>query len=264
MNSNRIGVFDSGVGGLTALKEINRLLPYENKAYIGDNANAPYSGNTEGELLRIARQNVDLLLRKEVKAILIACGTLSSTVLPFLQNEYSLPILGVIEPTAVRAACSTKTGKVLVFSTVTTARSHAFSKAIDKIDKHIQCQEIGCFKLAPMIERGIISRNNIELKNAIKEYAGPVKEWGADTIILGCTHYPVVAESFTDFLGDVNIVEAGKEGAIAFKELLVEKDLLSDSMCLGKSDIFFTGAAETFEATGKYLLGETFSASKII
>ena len=231
-------------------------MPNESVVYLGDNANAPYSGKPTEELKDITRRNIDFLLEKQVKAILIACGTLSAMALPLIRNDYDIPILGVIEPTARRAVQCTKIKKVAVFSTVATAESHAFYNAIAQMDAQIQCREIGCFRLAPMIEKGIIDRNSEELRQAIAEYASPVKDWEMDTIILGCTHYPVVADSFRDYLGKVEIVEAGKEGALELQRELESAGLLSDSASPGSNTIYVSGAAEKFAGVGKYLFGK--------
>ena len=209
-----IGVFDSGIGGLTAMKELIKLLPNEDIIYFGDTARVPYGTHTPETIVRFAKQDLNFLLQQNVKAVLIACGTASSTALGELKKMTDIPILGVIEAAARKSVEISKNKKVLVLSTPATTRSHAYKNAINRIDGSVEVVEKACPLFVPLVENGYVQVDNPVTKLVVKDYLGEVSSFGADAVILGCTHYPLIKDAICDFMPDVQMVEAGKEAAV--------------------------------------------------
>ena len=214
MDQRPVGVFDSGVGGLTAVRELRKLLPSENIIYFGDSSRVPYGGRSAEILLKYARQDVHFLRSFDIKAILVACGTVSTTCLPVLRQENDLPILGVVEPACRRAMTMTQTGRVGVIGTAATIRSGAYEKYLHKKDGTLDLFTQACPLFVPLVENGRVHRGDVVIETVVKEYLTPLKDAGVDTLILGCTHYPLLEEVIGDFMGpDVTLIDSGAEAA---------------------------------------------------
>ena len=234
-----IGVFDSGVGGLTVLREIVRRSPYESTIYLGDNARAPYGPRSDEEVLSYSTQALDALAERDVKAIVVACNTSTAVGIGAFRRRYDLPILGVIRPGASAAALSTRNRRVGVIATPATVRSHAYFTSIKDENPAIEVYEHATPTLVPMVEAGILSGPEAEATVAMA-LAPLLGERGADgesifprppgatidTLLLGCTHYPLLRSLIAGVVGDrVAIVDSATATASALAELLVVNGL---------------------------------------
>lgn len=255
MNNDAIGVFDSGIGGLTAVKELNKLLPNENIIYFGDTARVPYGSRSRETVMKYAKEDADFLRKHEIKMIIAACGTVSSVVgsKPFVTD---MPFTGVIFP-AVQAACSTtKNNKIGVIGTPATIRSGCYGKAIKSINPHAKVFGNACPLFVHLVENGYIQRDNQITILAAQEYLEPIKAEGVDTLILGCTHYPVIKDIIADIMGpDVKLISSGAEAAKFAYNCLLEKDLLSDRKENGKNTFYVSDSTILFEENARNFLG---------
>ena len=189
-----IGVFDSGVGGLTVLAELNRRLPAESTIYLGDNGRAPYGPRPAEEVRRFTAEAVDWLLRQDVKLLVLACNTATAHALPLVRAQSSVPVLGVVRPGAVAATAATRSHRVGVIATAGTVESGAYPAAIVEADAATHVAQLACPELVPMVEAGIVDGRRAE--SVLRAYLEPLLagEPGMDTLLLGCTHYPLLRE----------------------------------------------------------------------
>ena len=214
MDNRAIGVFDSGLGGLTAVRRLHALMPQENIIYFGDTGRVPYGTKGRDIVTRYARQDVAFLRQFDLKAIVIACNTVSSVALDLLAAENDIPIIGTVEPACRRAMTMTQTGRVGVIATAATVRSGAYEKYLHKKDGTLDLFTQACPLFVPLVENGRIHRGDIVIETVVKEYLTPLKEANVDTLILGCTHYPLLEEVIGDFMGpDVTLIDSGAEAA---------------------------------------------------
>jgi len=229
-----IGVFDSGVGGLTVLREIVRRLPSESTIYLGDNARTPYGVRPDEEVLSFSSESVDLLVARDVKAVVIACNTSTAVALPHLRRRYDLPILGVIRPGASAASLASRNRRVGVIATPATVRSRAYFWAIKEENPAVEVYEHATPALVPMVEAGQLSGPAVEAvvaeslapllgeRDAAGEFVFPLPPSARiDTLLLGCTHYPLLRSVIAGVVGDrVAIVDSAAATASALAELL--------------------------------------------
>ena len=228
MDQRPIGVFDSGQGGLTAVREIQSILPSENIIYFGDTSRVPYGGRSPEILLRYARQDVRFLQSFGIKALLIACGTVSTTALPTLAAENDLPIRGVVTPTCAAAAKATRNKKVGLIATAASVRSGAYERTLHALDGDIRVYAKACPLFVPLVENGRFHPGDTVIETVAREYLTPLKETGIDTLMLGCTHYPLLTEIIGEIMGPgVTLINAGAEAARALRSELAAKDLLA-------------------------------------
>lgn len=221
MNKTAIGVFDSGLGGLTAVRELTRLVPKENIVYFGDTARVPYGNRSVQTITRYARQDIAFLLEQGVKLLIDACGTMSSTLTHDFLDLLPIPYVGVIEPAAKAAAAATKNKKIGVIATAATTGSGAFPSALLKIDRSLKVFSKACPLFVPLVENGYIDRENEVTKAVAKEYLLELRDAGVDTLILGCTHYPLIAPVIGDVMGSaVTLIDSGLEAAKAAVRIL--------------------------------------------
>lgn len=218
----KIGVFDSGLGGLTVLNEICKYNRGLEIVYFGDTARVPYGSRTPETIARYAEQDVRFLLSKGVEAIVIACGTVSATCLPRLSRRYRIPILGVIDPAAREAARLTETGHIGVLGTNATIKSNAYADRIHEVDPSVRVTGIACPLLVPLIENGFSADDPIT-RMTVERYLGPVRDSDIDTLILGCTHYPFLARTIGAFLPSVRLVNIGTVLAKALPDQYAER-----------------------------------------
>ena len=214
-----IGVFDSGLGGLTVVKELMRQLPNENIVYFGDTARVPYGTKSKESIVRFSKENVSFLLKYKVKMIVVACNTSSSTALGILKKSFSLPIIGVIAPGARRAAQVTHNKRVGIIATLATVNSHAYTKGIQEVDHSIKVISKACPLFVPLVEEGWFHKK-ITMDIA-KDYLRVLKRSKVDTLILGCTHYPLLKSALRKIMGQrVRLIDSAKEVASEVKQLL--------------------------------------------
>ena len=233
MDKRGIGVFDSGLGGLTVLKEIKRILPNEDLVYFGDTARVPYGPRSKETIMKYTFQAINFLLTKDVKAIVIACNTATARSLVEAQEKYDIPIIGVIEAGARTAAASTKNGKVGIIGTEGTIKSKAYNTEIKKIDKRIKVYGKACSLFVPIVEEGWANTEVARL--TAKEYLKDLEEKGVDSIVLGCTHYPLLKRTIGEEVGmEVKLVNPARETAIDLKNILIERNLLNTKEELGE------------------------------
>lgn len=251
-----IGVFDSGLGGLTVAQEIWRQFPGEDVVYFGDTARVPYGGRSAGEIEQFNREIIGFLLALGVKLVVFACNTSSALAYPLMQQEYNVPMVEVITPGAQAAAAATRNGRIALLATEATVRSGAYVKAIQAILPKAQVTAVGCPRLVPLVEAG--RAGSAEAREAVAEYLQPVREAGADTLVLGCTHYPYLAQHVEKALGsEVRLIDPAVETSRRVGEVLAERRLAKRGPRRGDR-LFTSGDAALFrrlacELTGRAL-----------
>ena len=219
-----IGVFDSGVGGLTVVREIVRQLPGENIVYFGDTARVPYGSKSPSTVIHFSKQIARFLQSQNVKAIVIACNTASALALEELQRDFDLPIIGVVVPGARAAVETTKMGKVGIVGTDATIRSGVYTNIISGMNSNIEVFEKACPLFVPLVEEGF--RDHSVTREIIDYYLQEVKESDIDTMILGCTHYPLLRSRIMEYLGDdIQIVNPAYETTMDLKKILIDNDI---------------------------------------
>ena len=221
-----IGVFDSGVGGLTVAREISRQLPYENIVYFGDTARVPYGSKSQNTIIRFSEQIIRFLRTKQVKAIVIACNTASALALDAVKDEFDLPIIGVVIPGARAAVEATTNGKVGVVGTEATVQSGMYTKVIQGMNPKIEVIEKACPLFVPLVEEGF--KEHIVTREIIEYYLESMRNTDIDAMILGCTHYPLLRSKIREYMGDkIQIVNPAYETAMDLKTPMHHLSLLS-------------------------------------
>lgn len=221
-----VGVFDSGVGGLTVAREIMRNLPSEKIVYFGDTARVPYGNKSRDNIIRYSRQIIHFLMEQEVKAIVIACNTASALAMDEVRKEFDIPILGVIEPGARVAAQETQNKRVGVIGTVATINSGIHKEYLKELDPEITVVGKACPLFVPLVEEGW--RHDPVTDQVVERYLQEMKDEKVDTLILGCTHYPLIRSAIREFMGeDVRLVNPAYETAQELNRLLREQDMQS-------------------------------------
>ncbi|MBM4030873.1 MAG: glutamate racemase [Planctomycetes bacterium] len=215
-----IGIFDSGLGGLTVMRQIALALPDEELVYFGDTARVPYGSKSPATIIRFSEENCRFLLRLHPKLLVVACNTASAAALPHLRKALDVPLLGVVEPGARAAVAATCNRRVGIIGTEATIKSRAYPDAIRALDPGIALVDRACPLFVPLVEEGRDSDDPI-VRLAAKEYLRPLIEFGADTVVLGCTHYPLLKDALRGVLGrPVTIVDSAEETALATRETL--------------------------------------------
>jgi glutamate racemase len=267
-----IGVFDSGVGGLTVLREIIRRTPLESTVYLGDNDRAPYGTRPDDEVLAFSTQSLDALVERDVKALVVACNTSTAVGLPAFRQRYGVPVLGVVRPGAAAAALATRNRRVGVIATPATIRSHAYLDAIKVENPSVDVVEHATPALVPMVESGVLSGDAAEatVAESLAPLIGDAAARAAarddrppadaiDTLLLGCTHYPLLRAVFVDLLGDdVAIVDSATATASALAELLGANRLEAGAGTAPSHVQLTTGDPDRFESVAGRLFGTTF------
>lgn len=245
-----IGIFDSGVGGVTVLKEILALLPQENIIYYADNNNAPYGEKDRESLQKLCCNIVDFFMKNECKAIVIACNTATAAALKLLQKKYQIPIIGVISAGARIASEIGKNKKINILATPFTVNSNAYIDEFKRLSKDIEVFQEGCAELCPMIEKGwetFQDRNSI-LKSHLNNLSSE-----ADTLILACTHYPIIKKDIKSFFSG-NIVDPAKETALELLSILKGKNLLNRNHTRGEISFYVSGEILPFKKIAEKFL----------
>ncbi len=218
------GIFDSGLGGLSALKEAKRLMPRSDIIYFGDTGRVPYGSRSREIIIKYALQDMRFLLTYNVDAVLVACGTVSSTALDTLRAIYDIPILGVVDAASETAVKATKNGKIGVIATGATILSHSFENKIHSIDRSIEVTSTACPLLVSLVENGYTGADNPVTLHVLNDYLGDIRASGADTLILGCTHFPLIADAIANVLPGVTLVNSGAEAAKALSKVVKRTD----------------------------------------
>ena len=227
MDTRPIGVFDSGLGGLTAVRQLRRLLPGEDIVYFGDTGRVPYGSRGHDVIVRYAQQDIRFLLSQNVKFIMAACGTVSSTYPSAEAAQLPVPYTGVIGAAARAAAAATKNKRIGVIGTAATIRSGSYATQLKDLVPGVQIFARACPLFVPLVENGYVNGDKVT-QLMIEEYLTPVRDSGIDTLILGCTHYPLLRGVIGSIMGDqVQLVNPAYETSLALKQLLTEKDLLN-------------------------------------
>jgi len=265
-----IGIFDSGIGGLTVLKEIIKRLPGEDTIYLGDTARVPYGTKSPETVTRYSFENTSFLLKQEIKLLVVACNTASALSLDEIRRNFPIPVIGVLEPGARAAVAVTKTKRIGVIGTEATIGSRAYPDAIKGLDPEIEVIGIPCPLFVPLAEEGWVD-NDVAFSVAEK-YLGPLKTKRLDTLVLGCTHYPLLKKVIKEIMGDgVSLIDSAQETAKEVEETLLEKGLLKISLKgygeaskstqsgqeipLGRHIYFVTDAPKKFITLGERFLG---------
>src|SRR5437879_11155495 len=249
MDSRPVGVFDSGVGGLTVLHECLVTMPHEDFVYLGDHARLPYGPRPLAEVRRFAHEIGAFLEGQDVKLVLVACNTATSAALPQLQEELAVPVVGVLAPEAHAAVQATRNRCIGLLATQGTVDSGRYRELVQALDAGVELVQVACPRLVPLIESD--DPFSAETTAAVREYATPLKAAGVDTVILGCTHYPLIRQIFQRVLGrDVTLVFSAEETAREVAETLARKGYENDESRDGAYRFLTTGDPDAFRAMG--------------
>ena len=255
-SQNAIGVFDSGLGGLSAVKEFMNVLPNEKIIYFGDTGRVPYGTRSRDTIRKYAIQDAEFLLTHNVKMIVAACGTVSSVAGELLESRLGVPYTGVVNPTAYTAVRKTKNGKIGVIGTAATVGSHSYKLRLQKLNPEVQVFEQACPLFVSLVENGVIHRDDQITRLVVRRYMAELKDNGVDTVILGCTHFPLLRDAISDYMGeDVTLVDSGFETANYAAKVLREQDLLTDDNTAKTPDFFVSDTPEGFESVAGLFLG---------
>lgn len=256
MDRRPIGVFDSGLGGLTAVRSLRRILPGEDLVYFGDTARVPYGGRSPETILKYARQDVRFLRTFALKAILIACGTVTTTSLPQLRQENDLPIVGVVEPSCRAALAATSNGRIGMIATQASVRSGAYERTLRALDPAVTVIQKACPLFVPLAEEGRTRPGDLVIETVAEEYLASLRQEGIDTLILGCTHYPLIKTMIGEFMGrNVVLVDPAKTAAHHLERILSERGLKADHPA-GQAHFYVSDAPDGFVQTADLFLGE--------
>ena len=263
-----IGVFDSGVGGLTVLRELRKQLPGESTIYLGDEARMPYGPRPAAEIVAFTREALRWFAARDCKLIVLACNTATSVALESVRDEVAAPIIGVVRPGAAAAIVASTRRAIGVLATVATVRSGAYVRAVRDLDPLADVMQQACPKLVPIVEEG--KAGTPEALAAIREYVGPLLSEGGvvtpvvDTLLLGCTHYPLLREQIQTVVGaGVRVVDSATTTALAVREVLVSHGQLRKGTN-GQHRVFATGPADRFRAVARTIFGEDIEVEKAV
>ena len=245
-NNNRsIGVIDSGIGGLSVVKELQLLLPYENIIYFGDNKNVPYGNKTVGEITSLTKRMIDFLISKDVKVIAIACNTISS-IIELFSMDYDIKIIGIINPVIDTISKSTDKDAVGLIATCFTVNTHCYNKALLKVNSKINIISEGSAELAEIIDSSDYKSEDVKfvVKNHI---ASILTKENVDTIILGCTHYPLIMDIFKECYPNINFINPALQQCAELNQYLLENNIINNDKTNGSFEIYTTGDIKKYE-----------------
>jgi glutamate racemase len=240
-----IGVFDSGIGGLTVVSALRLLLPNESIFYLGDTARVPYGGKSASTVQRYSLEIAALLLEEKAKMVVVACNTASAVALPDLTNRVPVTVTGVILPGAKAAVSATRSGHIGVIGTRATIKSGAYERALLALDPKVKITARACPLLVPLIEEGWL--NHAVTDQIISHYLDPLVNGGIDTLVLGCTHYPLLRPAIARILGPaIALIDSAQNCAIAVRELLVRETLAASAINVGRLQVALTDPPDNF------------------
>ncbi len=249
-----IGVFDSGLGGLTVVKELIHHLPNEKVVYFGDTARVPYGTKSQETIIRYSREIVALLLKRRVKMVVVACNTASSLALDELKKEFNVPIVGVIEPGAQKAVATTRFGRVGIIATASTIKSGRYAEEIQKAKKGIEVFSQACPLFVPLVEEGWF--DHAVTYQVAQEYLAAMKKNKIDTLILGCTHYPLLKAVLHNVMGpQVALIDSAQEVAMQAKEQLTKARMLRTQLTPDQHVFIVSDEPQQFQRLAARFLG---------
>jgi len=253
-NSNPIGVFDSGIGGLTVVKSIDAFLPNENIIYFGDTARVPYGSKSNTTIIEYSLQDAVFLKQKNVKMIVVACNTASSVALNTLREKFSIPIIGMIEPGAKAAIKATSNNKIGVIGTDSTISNKAYSKTLLNFDSSLNVFEKSCPLFVPLAEEGWTDHQATKL--IAEEYLHEFKEYNVDTLILGCTHYPILRNIIQEVVGEnVALIDSGSAASVEVENYLNGRGIKNTSNNSGSHEFYVSDVPKKFKQIADRFLG---------
>lgn len=255
MNNKYIGVFDSGMGGLTVVKSIVETIPDENIIYFGDTAHVPYGTRSKEQITEYVLNDVKFLNTFDLKAVVIACNTADSIAREKVVELYKLPIFGVVEPASKKAAETTRNNLIGVIATNATVNSGAYEKNINRFNPKAEVFSVACPLLVPLVEEGRFKKGDKVIEKILIEYLTPLKARGIDTLVLGCTHYPLLHDIIAEIMPDVELISSSVAAAEVLKEELCSKNLLNTDKA-SKRKYFVSDNAEYFEGLAKIFMGD--------
>ncbi|GAB3219586.1 glutamate racemase [Glycomyces halotolerans] len=256
MKDAPIGIFDSGVGGLTVARAVAELLPAERLLYVGDTEHVPYGPRPIAEVRRLTLDICDHLVQQEVKALVVACNSASAASLADIRDRYDVPVVEVIRPAVRRAVATTRTGRVGVIGTVSTISSGAYLDAFNAVPD-VKVTAVACPAFVDFVERGVTTGR--QLLGLAQGYLEPLQQSEVDTVVLGCTHYPLLSGLIGLVMGeDVSLVSSASECARELYRVLTENDLLAEGEGPGAHRFLATGDPEAFTRTARRFLGNLF------
>lgn len=253
-----IGVFDSGLGGLTALRELTALLPGCDIVYFGDTGRVPYGSKSPETIIRYSMQDMRFLSSFGIEAALVACGTASSTALTALRESFDVPVFGVIDAAAEAAAAETKNGKVGVIGTAATVRSGAFERRLRELDGGIEPISVACPLFVHLVEDGFTTPGDAVTLAAAERYLSPLRESGIDTLILGCTHYPILSWAIEAVLPGVGLISSGRAAAVKVADAVGKNGRHNENQTEnGRIRCFVSDTPDDFESAAQIFMGDT-------
>lgn len=257
MDTRPIGIFDSGLGGLTAVRMLAQAAPWESFVYLGDTASAPYGDRSVENIRTLSRRNARFLRGHDIKALLVACNTSTANALSDLNADNGdIPVIGALAPSVEAAAETTASGRIGVLATAATVASGAYQAAIAARLPGARVTAVGCPKLVPLIEAGRTDPEDPAMKEAAAEYAAPLLAAGADTVILGCTHYPLARTAIQTAVGpDTALIDAGAASVGALLAALRARNALGDMEKTGVRKFYCSAGKELFTSVGSAFLG---------
>ena len=249
-----IGVFDSGLGGLTVVKALMKQLPFENIVYFGDTARVPYGNKSRESIVRFSIQNVNILKEYKIKMVVAACNSSSSYALPALKKMFRIPMVGVIHPGVLRAVALTENKRVGVIATQATISSSSYARMIKKADPSVKVISQACPLFVPLVEEGWFDHSITA--SVAREYLKTIKEQNADTVILGCTHYPLLKKTLKKVLGrKIQLIDSAQEVAQEVRELLKGLDLRREGKAVGSGKFLVSDRPRQFRQLANRFLG---------
>lgn len=250
-----IGVFDSGIGGLTVAGSIMKSLPNENIIYFGDTAHLPYGTKSEKQIREYADNDVAFLSRFDLKALVIACNTADSVARGSLEEKYDIPIYGVIEPASIKAVKMTRNNRIGIMATPATVRSEAYPQTIHRYSEDAEVFQLACPLLVPLVENGRYRKDDIVVSTVLQEYLDQLTDKGIDTLVLGCTHYPLLMDAIRSLVPDLTIISSSEAATETLRRGLEEMHILKDTAGSTRK-YFVSDAPEHFRENAELFLGD--------
>lgn len=259
MDNRPIGVFDSGLGGLTAVKQLISVMPNEDIIYFGDTGRVPYGNRSRETIIRYTKDDINFLLKHNIKIILAACGTASSVALPHIEQG-SVKVIGVLEPACHAAVKRSRSGKIGVIGTAGTVKSGKYAQIINSIDPSAQVFSTACPMFVPIVENGYADSEVAKI--VASDYLQSLKNEKVDVLILGCTHYPLLEGVIGDIMGeDVELISSGREAAGYTKKILEDEGMRCEKAQDGHCEFFVSDSTESFAELGGLFLGRAIELS---
>ena len=253
MNKNPVGIFDSGIGGLTVVKAVKKILPQEDIIYLGDTARLPYGTKSTDAIIQFSLEDAQFLVDRGAKYIVIACYSSASVAMDIIEKRFSVPVIGVIRPGARKAMELTKSGKIGVIGTSLTIYSGAYEKAFKELGADSEILGKACPLFVPLVEEGWLDHEVTTL--VARDYLEPLKKDNVETLLLGCTHYPLLIKVIRQIMGDINYVDASAEVGAELALYLKNSDL-ENAGGTGSTAIYLTDLSMNFKEIGERFLGE--------